>query len=136
MACLDTSLLIDASGRAGRARRDRARRAVEHMLAEGEPLSTTRFTVAELWVGVERSEDRARELAAIDALLAPLAILDFDDPAARMFGRIVAHMHRSGTPRGDMDMLIAAVALTHGERLVTNNVKHFAGIPGLAVETC
>lgn len=135
MACLDTSLLIDVSGRAGRRLRQRARQTLEALLSNGETLTTTRFTVAELWVGVERSRDRDAEIEAVDAILAPLAILDFDESSARVFGRIASRMQRLGTPRGDMDMLIAAVALVHGERIVTRNVKHFAGVPGLAVES-
>jgi tRNA(fMet)-specific endonuclease VapC len=90
--------------------------------------------VAELWVGVERSSSREAESASVEAILAPLAILDFDEASARVFGRVAARMQALGTPRGDMDMLIASVALVHGERLVTRNVKHFDGVSGLVVE--
>jgi predicted nucleic acid-binding protein len=40
-----------------------------------------------------------------------------------------------GRPAGDMDTLIAAIALAHGQRLVTRNPKHFADVPGLIVES-
>lgn len=62
-------------------------------------------------------------------------ILEFDDAAARVFGRITAYLQTQGTPRGDMDVLIASVAVVHGERIVTRNTKHFEGLPGLLVET-
>jgi tRNA(fMet)-specific endonuclease VapC len=94
------------------------------------------FTVAELWVGVERTRDRSREVGAVEAMLAPLIILDFDESLARVFGRITAHLYARGTPRGDMDVLIASVVLVHGDRLVTRNTRHFVGIPDLLVETC
>ena len=58
-----------------------------------------------------------------------------DDSSARVFGRIMAFLHAHGSPRGDMDVLIASVALVHGEQVVTGNVRHFAGIPDLKVET-
>lgn len=38
-----------------------------------------------------------------------------------------------GTPAGEMDTLIAAVALAQGEALVTRNARHFEGIAGLTV---
>src|SRR5262245_15728065 len=129
MACLDTSFLLDVAGRGGRQLKTRARGKLRSLLDGGEPLSTTRFNVAELWVGVERTTDRSGELAAIEAILDPLTILDFDESSARVFGRITAQSYARGTPRGDMDVLIASVVLVHGDHLVTRNVKHFAGIP-------
>lgn len=134
MACLDTSLLIDVAGRGGRALKARAREKLGTLVETGEALTTTRFNVAELWVGVERSRDREAEIRAVESTLGPLVVLDFDETSARVFGRITAHLHALGTPRGDMDVLIASVALVHGERIVTRNVRHFEGIPGLMVE--
>jgi predicted nucleic acid-binding protein len=40
-----------------------------------------------------------------------------------------------GRPAGDMDVLIAATALTAGQVLVSDNASHFADIPELLVET-
>ncbi|MFO7865930.1 MAG: VapC toxin family PIN domain ribonuclease, partial [Candidatus Aminicenantes bacterium] len=34
----------------------------------------------------------------------------------------------------DMDILIAATALTHNLTLVTNNIRHFKNIPDLRIE--
>jgi predicted nucleic acid-binding protein len=33
-----------------------------------------------------------------------------------------------------MDLLIAAIAIAHGQELLTRNPNHFAGIRGLVVE--
>jgi tRNA(fMet)-specific endonuclease VapC len=134
MACLDTSLLIDVTGRGGRRLRHRARQKLDALVSAGETLTTTRFTVAELWVGIERSADREAEIRAVESILQPLVVLDFDEPSASVFGSIAARQQVLGTPRGDMDMLIASVALVHGERIVTRNARHFDGIPGLVVE--
>lgn len=135
MACLDTSFLLDAAGRGGRELRGRARKKLGSLVEDGEILTTTRFNVAELWVGIERTRDRPAELAAVETMLEPLTILDFDESSARVFGRITAHLYARGSPRGDMDILIASVVLVHGDRLVTRNARHFAGIPELVVET-
>jgi tRNA(fMet)-specific endonuclease VapC len=135
MACLDTSFLLDAAGRGNRQARAQAREKLAALIEAGEVLTTTRFNVAELWVGVERARDRRGELAKVETMLEPLTILDFDDSSARVFGRIMAFLRAHGSPSGDMDVLIASVALVHGEQLVTRNVRHFAGIPDLLVET-
>lgn len=134
MACLDTSVLLDAAGRGGRQLRARAREKLSSLVEAGEVLTTTRFNVAELWVGVERTRDQPGELLRVETLLEPLTVLDFDESSARVFGRITAYLYAHGSPRGDMDVLIASVALVHGERLVTRNARHFTGIPELVVE--
>jgi tRNA(fMet)-specific endonuclease VapC len=135
MACLDTSFLLDAAGRGGRQLKARAREKLASLVEAGEILSTTRFNVAELWIGVERTRDRPGELLTVETMLEPLTVLDFDESSARVFGRITAYLYAHGSPRGDMDILIASVILVHGERLVTRNTRHFAGIPELVVET-
>ncbi len=135
MACLDTSVLLDAAGRGGRRLEVRARERLRALVEDGDVLTTTRFNVAELWVGVERSRDRQAEVRAVEMILAPLVVLDFDDAAARLFGRLTARLQAQGTPRGDMDVLIASVVLVQGERLVTRNLRHFDSIPDLMVES-
>lgn len=101
----------------------------------GEPLVTTRFSVAEFWVGVKRSADGEAERRKVETLLKPLAIIDFDQEAAEVFGSMVGHLQQQGAPVGDMDVLIAAVCLVHGHAVVTRDTTHFERIPGLAVRS-
>ena len=42
--------------------------------------------------------------------------------------------HRWGTPIGDADVRIAAIALAHGLKVVTGNERHFRRVPGLETE--
>jgi len=133
MACLDTTFLIDL-GRQSGARQTRARTKLRDLAERGERLSTTRFNVAEIDVGVFRSDDAQRERKAVEAVLSGLAILEFGQDESAVFGRLIAHLQQLGRPAGDMDALIAATALVAGETLVTRNPKHFADIPGLTVE--
>ncbi len=44
----------------------------------------------------------------------------------REFGRMRHELQSLGRPQADMDILIAATALTHRLTLVTRNTKHFA----------
>ena len=41
---------------------------------------------------------------------------------------------RAGLRLADPDLRIAAIVTAHDATLVTGNVRHFAGVPGLAVE--
>lgn len=133
MACLDTSLLIDLIGNKRQNRR-RALAKIETLIANNEPLHTTLFNVAELYVGVERSKNPPAEEKVIQDLLRFVNVLEFDYRAARLFGHITAYLQVIGRPAGDMDVLIASVAIGADQRLITGNLKHFADIPGLKAE--
>jgi tRNA(fMet)-specific endonuclease VapC len=98
-------------------------------------MATTLFNVAELWVGVERADDHAVEQQRVNAILDGLVVLPFDEMAARYFARITAYLLAQGKPMGDMDALIAAVALANGHLLVTSNPRHFSDNPGLALKS-
>lgn len=134
MACLDTTFLIDLAGGGGKRRKSMATAKLRDLVSRGETLVTTQFNVAELYVGVNRADDHESEERAVAAVLAGLRILGFDDRAARLFGRLTAHLQSIGRPAGDMDVLIAATALAAGQSLVTRNPTHFANVPELVVE--
>jgi prevent-host-death family protein len=53
---------------------------------------------------------------------------------ARIFGRLKADLERRGLTRFEPDLQIASIALAHNLILVTGNVRHYDGIPGLRVE--
>lgn len=133
MACLDTTILIDIAGRNVRLRK-RALVKLNELVKRGEMLVTTRFNVAELYIGVARSDNPKSEETAMRNLLADLSILEFNDKAAWVFGQITAHLQNVGQPAGDMDVLIAATALAAGHSLITRNISHFVNIPQLTVE--
>lgn len=133
MGCLDTTVFLDMAGRGGRAPRERAKSVLLDLSARGEPLTTTRFSLAELYVGVARSAQPDRELERIQEWFADVTILDFDDFAARVFGEVVGALLSRGTPIADMDALIAAVAIRNDQTVITRNLRHFQGIPGLRV---
>jgi predicted nucleic acid-binding protein len=133
MAVLDTNILVDLIRKHHRRASLRAVEIVRRLLSDRETPMTTRFNAAELYVGAELADDPREETARIDACLESLQILDFDDAAARVYGRIEASLRGAGRPVGDFDALIASVAIRHGQLLVTRNPRHFDGIAGLAV---
>ncbi len=133
MACLDTTILIDLLGRRS-ARKRQAVRKIEELAEKGQALTTTRFNVAELYVGLARSVRPEEDEEAISTLLREFEVLEFNDAAARVFGSITGFLQQIGKPAGDMDVLIAATAMVHGQSLITRNARHFKDIPHLIVE--
>jgi predicted nucleic acid-binding protein len=99
-------------------------------------LFTSATTVGELFFGAHRLGGRAKLLQALDETIRDQfdAVLPYDEAAAREYGRVRSDLERNGTPIGDADTQIAAIALAHGLTVVTGNVRHFGEIPGLRVE--
>ncbi|RMH03924.1 MAG: type II toxin-antitoxin system VapC family toxin [Nitrospirae bacterium] len=91
--------------------------------------------IAELEYGVSKSRDVKKNQYALDQFLAPFSIAEFDRKAAMTYGRIRAHLEQQRCPIGSMDLLIAAHARSPGVRLITNNERAFARVPGLRIET-
>ncbi len=44
-------------------------------------------------------------------------------------------MQNKGTVVTDMDLMIASIALANGEKLISNNLKHFSKIENLNLES-
>jgi predicted nucleic acid-binding protein len=91
--------------------------------------------VAEYRVGIEladtpqRAADRARALTAITSVI---DVIDYTVATAAHHGRLLAHVRRSGTPRGAHDLIIAAHAAETGRTVVSKDVKaHFGDLPGV-----
>lgn len=97
---------------------------------------TSSITLGELVYGAHRLTERTAILMEKieDALLPHLPVLSFDATAARRYGEIRAELERLGTPIGDADMRIAAIALSRGLRVVTGNERHFQRVPELETE--
>ena len=99
-----------------------------------EELATSSLVAAELRYGADKSQQPTRNHARLDVFLEEIRCLDFDLPAAVAYGALRAGLERRGRPIGAHDMLIAAHAIAAGLVLVTDNVREFARIGGLAVE--
>lgn len=63
----------------------------------------------------------------LDAFVAAVPILPFDEAAARAYARLPFK-------RARFDRLLAAHALSIGAIIVTNNVGDFSDVPGLRIE--
>lgn len=63
-----------------------------------------------------------------------LAVEPFGIEAAIEFGKIQSELRKIGKPTGEFDALIAAVARSRDDILVTNNIKDFINIPNLKLD--
>ncbi|MDP9367331.1 MAG: type II toxin-antitoxin system VapC family toxin [Chloroflexota bacterium] len=70
-------------------------------------------------------------LAAYRRLLAGCTVLDVTEPVAETFAKVRFALLKQGNLIPDMDLLIAATALTFDLTLLTRNRRHFARVPGL-----
>ncbi len=91
-------------------------------------------TLGELIFGAEHSQQVERNLTDIEAIVARLEVLPFDNKAAYHFGQIRAALYTIGKPIGPYDMMIAGQARASGMVLITNNIKEFERVPGLVLE--
>ncbi len=92
------------------------------------------ITYGELWRGVQKSQQRERNLAALMQLVSILPVTPLPIETGRYYGQIRATLERSGTPIGNNDLWIAAHALAENLILVTNNEREFARISDLRIE--
>ena len=84
--------------------------------------------------GVYKSQQQQKNKNALMQFLLPLEIVEFSQDAAVIYGIIRSDLESKGLVIGEMDMLIAAHAMSLGVTLVTNNVREFSRIPNLLLE--
>jgi tRNA(fMet)-specific endonuclease VapC len=95
------------------------------------------ISVSEISEGIENIADESRKkilLIAMEYILSSLVVLEFNDEAAWVYGKIRNNLRKSGQDIGVMDTLIAAHAKSQDLILVTNNSKHFERIQDIRIE--
>lgn len=124
MIHLDTSVLIDAlTG----PRRSAA--CLREAIADGERMAFSSIVLYE-WL---RGPRLPEELAAQEALFPRATAVAFGDEEAALAAGLYGKVRRA---RGrEVDLAVAACAVTHGARLWTLNGCDFADIPGLELYT-
>jgi tRNA(fMet)-specific endonuclease VapC len=138
---LDTDMVIfllrglKASARQ-RGRRERALALVarcRQAQANGDVVGLSAITVSELELGAHKSGDYETEIVAVQEILTPFEVYDYDGATCPAhYGRIRHELERVGQTIGAMDLLIAAHALALTATVVTNNLAHFQRISGLS----
>ena len=101
-----------------------------------ETLAIAIPTVGELYFGAYNSTRVEANVARVRVFLThptPQVLL-LDEPAVEQFGRFKALLRREGRPIGDIDLLIAGIAMHHELTVVTNNTAHFDRLLYLRLE--
>ncbi|HEY9483096.1 MAG TPA: PIN domain-containing protein [Micromonosporaceae bacterium] len=108
---------------------------IDRAALDDDELAMAAVSVAEYRVGIEladtaaRAADRARALAAI---VSSVDVLDYTEATAAHHARLIAHVRRSGTPRGAHDMIIAAHALETGRIILSlDAAARFGDLPSV-----
>lgn len=109
----------------------RGRLAPDDRIAPDTPLAITTITVSELVYGAHRSQRAAENLAHVNRLIRAVAVLPFDEAAARRCGELKELLGRNGQIVGEPDLQVASIALSLALPLATHNTAHFDRIPGL-----
>jgi tRNA(fMet)-specific endonuclease VapC len=126
MRLLDANVCIDVL----RGRADVARRLEAHGPAG---LFLCSVVKAELAVGARLASDPLRAADAVDAFCAPFPSLPFDDACVDAYARLRSDLRAAGASIGAHDLAIAAIALTHGLGLVSDDRAAFGRVPNLTV---
>jgi predicted nucleic acid-binding protein len=104
-----------------------------------EDLFIASLTVAEIWYGIleKPAGKKRRELESWfsgpegpQALFAA-RVLSFDEKAGLIWGRLMSEGIKAGRPRSALDMIVAAIAEANDCMVVTDNERHFLGLPFL-----
>lgn len=122
---IDTGVLIAS---------ERGRAGLMDVIAEDDDLVIAAITVAELRTGIELATERHRAARAefLVNVLETLPVEPYDLAAAEAHGRLLAHVHRTGTKRGAHDLMIAATAVaTKRTVLTTDRGANFNDLPGV-----
>jgi len=112
---------------------------IDRTLFDDDDLAVAAVTIAEYRVGIEladtvaRAADRARALSAI---MSAIEVLDYTDRTAAHHARLIAHVRRSGTPRGAHNLIIASHAVESDRAVVSRDAAaRFADLPGVTAVT-
>ena len=97
-------------------------------------LKISSITVAELYFGAYNSSYIEKNISIIEKFLIPFEIINFDEKAAIEYGKIKSKLKKDGNIIGELDMQIAAIAISNNFILVTNNTKEFERVENLKFE--
>ena len=128
MVCLETTFLIDVL----RGRTETVAH-LRQLVNSSDTVVIAAPTLFEVMEGVALSRTE-RERNQIQEVLQNATVLPLDMETACSAGELSAQLIEEGQTIGQIDTLIAAIAIHHNEPILTRNVKHFSRIPGLVVE--
>jgi tRNA(fMet)-specific endonuclease VapC len=127
MLVLDTTILIDAL----HGRKTALEKIIE-LEKMDETICTTQLNALELYKGAYLSTKSDDDIQNVKKLLDAFVVLHINDDTYEWFAALSAKLKSRGESINDFDELIAAITMTNGAAIVSND-DHFKRIPGLKV---
>lgn len=110
-------------------------RACKRQAMNGDVIGLSAITISELEYGACRADAPDDERARMQRVLSPFVRFDYKaTEPPRHYGEVRSTLESKGQGIGPNDLLIAAHALSLSAVLVSNNMKEFSRIRGLACE--
>jgi len=101
---------------------------------QGHVIGICTPVLGEIHSGIELSESAELNFQIVNQNIRYLRVWPYTNHAAKEFGRIFALLKRNGRPMQQIDVQIAAIALTLGRCTVVSADADLLAIPGLTVE--
>lgn len=130
MVCLDTSFIIDIMRENTEA--IQLRKKLER---SNDSLAIASPTIIELIRGLDSVNLKEMEKDKIEEFINLVTTLSLDKKSAVRAGGIDVELIREGEKVDIEDVMIAAIAITNNEKLITRNKKHFERIKNLEIES-
>lgn len=124
---IDTNIIIYRLKNLGNVNANFLKNKDKHMSLSG-------ISYGELVFGAKKSKAVEKNMETVNAIKSIFPLLEITSEIMNIFGEIKAYTQKIGKTIDDMDLLIAATAITNNFTLVTHNMKHFENIPNLKVE--
>jgi predicted nucleic acid-binding protein len=102
---------------------------------EGKLIALSFVTVGELYFGAKRRDWGKERIESLRDRLRSTTIVPYDYNLCETYGELKAKCEKIGKGISPNDLWIATCAVRHSLPLVSNNFKHFNGIPGLILRS-
>jgi tRNA(fMet)-specific endonuclease VapC len=105
------------------------------VIDDGDDVAVAAITVAELKVGVQLAKGGQRDTRErfVAAVLGAVSVEPYELDVAEAHAALLAHVRRTGTPRGAHDLIIAATARARERQVVTADQAGFVELPGVSI---
>jgi tRNA(fMet)-specific endonuclease VapC len=103
---------------------------IRELEEKGDRIATTIITVYELLKGATLSARRERNLQHVREAISNIQVVDLSPDACEEAANIFCELQESGKLISEFDILIAAIARTNGEAILTLD-KHFSSVKDL-----
>jgi len=107
---------------------------IERRQGYDEKVAISFMTVAELFYGAEKSNNKGKNTNLIEEFFLTVDIIHSDLEILIKVGKLKALLGKSGNILSDADIFIAATAIVKCNMLISGNANHFKRIEALRIE--